>query len=635
MRLLRLAWVPLAIALVSACGPSPARAPGGEGAEVGLVVVVILPTPEKLPFDPRGARLRAATAELGRIVGHPVTFVIDAGLAAEGRASFEGQLIEAIEQVAKDLVLLGKRQPAAFAYGAPLLGKIVCKYRAVTTKAESSLDPAQRTLTVIEGARAYALVEPGLIYGALRDSYEGVAESRYSSISPRDVPAAERRAYFEFMTSDRATRGDTEALEDKHSLAIIKLIELARLVGTSDPELADDLRRNLLLQRSHFTTGYVHHPEDAQSLAPAFHAAERAWTEWLTAGLPAMNAEQKVQVLRDVFVRGLNGKGYLPFAFPGFDKVGMSLSVIDAWIAAGHPDTVAARTPENALFEYVLCPHPKDARGHRTTSPRCDYHLYRFAVENPLAQKRFTDAVLSRKDAAFTEAAFAAIVHGDGGLGPFDRYLVLSRAVEADEATWTIGVRVLAEIADTSGPRLVDEVRRLWAAYPSRRAALLTVLAEADPYDNGKVDWAGFEHDFGSKLDEAQLAAALDFSPNTVGRLPTMWPALGAGWSRAQAIVPRLDRFLDLVATQNDPQRPYTTLRSLFNLMCAEPSGAADVAQLRTYLEGRVRAHPGDPLVSLESEASCRGRSRPEHAASRPRPPRAPQTTRPRARGNQ
>ena len=209
MRRLRLAFVSVAVAVASACGPSPAGGPRGpEGAELGLVVVVIVPTPEKRPFDPRGARLRAATAELGGIVGHPVTLVIDAGLAAEGRASFESQLIEAVEGVARDLVELKRREPAAFAYGAPLLGRIVCQYRAVALRPTATLDLGAKTVTVVEAGHGHSLVDDGLVYKALVAAYDVFAEARYGAISPRDVPAAERRAYFELMSGSSATKGD-------------------------------------------------------------------------------------------------------------------------------------------------------------------------------------------------------------------------------------------------------------------------------------------------------------------------------------------------------------------------------------------------------------------------------------------
>jgi hypothetical protein len=610
VRRLCLALVWLALAVTCACGPSPARAPGAEGAEVGLVVVVILPTPEKLPFDPRGARLRAATAELGGLVGHPVTFVIDAGLAAEGRASFDSQLIEAIEGVARDLAALKKHEAVAFAYGAPRLDKIVCHYRAVATTPTATFDEGQRTITVVDARRPYTLVGPGLVYHALAVAYEAAAEGRYSALAAREVPPAERRAYFEYLHAGRATAGDGTPLFDKRSFAILRVTELAGALGGSDPALAADVRTWLLGERSHFAQAYVFHPEDVQSLAPAFHAAEKAWTAWLTSIVPTMTAVEKLAVVRDLSLRGVRGTGYVTFAYPGFDKLGLMLSVVDGWIAAGHPDTFRNRTDDSALYQYVVCPHPKDADGHRGRSPNCEHDLYTLVVLDEAARKRFVTFLLARKDPVLTEAAFAAIVHAQAGQDALARWLLLAHAVEADEEAWGIGAGVLGEIADTSGPRLVDEARRLWAAYPSRRPALLAVLAAADPYDDGTVDWRGFTHDFGAPIDEPLLAATLEKSPVTVARLPTMWPALGAGWLRASAIVPRLDRFVDGVERQHgDRQLPFTTFRDLFNAMCTDGTpGAADVAALRTYLVDRARTHPGDALSSLESEANCHGR---------------------------
>ena len=220
--LVLLAWLSLC-----ACGPSGgAKGPGG--AELGLVIVVILPTPEKLPFDPQDARLRAASAELGRIVGHPITFAIEAGLAAEWRSGFAAQLIDAVETVARDLTALRERSPVAFAHGAPLLEKISCRYRAVATKAEGSLDAKARTIDVVEPAHGGALVPRGLVFGVLLDDYEAFASARYLTMAPADVPPPERRAYFDLVTGSHATKGDAEPLFDKRSAAIWRLGQTPR-----------------------------------------------------------------------------------------------------------------------------------------------------------------------------------------------------------------------------------------------------------------------------------------------------------------------------------------------------------------------------------------------------------------------
>src|SRR5262249_41339656 len=205
---------------------------------------------------------------------------------------------------------------------------------------------------------------------------------------------------------------------------------------------------------------------------------------FLAREFPRMTDDEKLATLKDVFVEGFNGKGYLPFAFPGLDKMGFALGVLDAWARAGHPGALREERV-NPLFEYVACPHPKNDRGDRSLVPHCDYHLYRFAMADPARTKRLVDAILPKNDAVLDETAFVAVRFARSG-DALATLVTLWRAVDANPTAWNAAARVIAEeLAGTSDrPTLVDEVRRQWRAHPDRRGALLYVLAEADPYGN-------------------------------------------------------------------------------------------------------------------------------------------------------
>jgi hypothetical protein len=114
-----------------ACGGGNGEGRGAaHGQAIGGVIIVILPPPDQLPFDPRSARLAQATQELTLVVGHPISFELEASLLSEWRSSFEEQLITSIENAAKDLSDLKKAAPRVFDRAAPMIGKIACHYQA-------------------------------------------------------------------------------------------------------------------------------------------------------------------------------------------------------------------------------------------------------------------------------------------------------------------------------------------------------------------------------------------------------------------------------------------------------------------------------------------------------------------------
>ncbi|HEY2367213.1 MAG TPA: hypothetical protein VGH87_12545, partial [Polyangiaceae bacterium] len=49
------------------------------------------------PFDPKSARLAAATAQLHEIVGHPIAFELDAAIFSESKDTFEDMVLADVE----------------------------------------------------------------------------------------------------------------------------------------------------------------------------------------------------------------------------------------------------------------------------------------------------------------------------------------------------------------------------------------------------------------------------------------------------------------------------------------------------------------------------------------------------------
>src|SRR5258708_29879047 len=171
------------------------------------VSVVILPSPDALPFDPADARLAAATEQLAAIARHPVVFEFDVALLPDWRSSFQQVLIESVESVARDLDVLAREEPRVLAHGAPLLERVVSRYDAIAaSEPVGKLDPAARVLT-LTGPASFSGVERGYVQAALEDEYARWVAERWATARPQEIAAADRDAYFEFLTDGRLRTG--------------------------------------------------------------------------------------------------------------------------------------------------------------------------------------------------------------------------------------------------------------------------------------------------------------------------------------------------------------------------------------------------------------------------------------------
>jgi hypothetical protein len=163
----------------------------------------------------------------------------------------------------------------------------------------------------------------------------------------------------------------------------------------------------------------------------------------------------------------------------------------------------------------------------------------------------------------------------------------------------------------------LDEAVRLWRERPERRGVALALLAESDPYDNGSVRWAELPQRLGGKIGAEEFVAFLGASPRSMARAAILWPALSAGWSRADGIVARLDKWLDdATANAERPQDPMRSVVAIVRRLCDE-NGRADLAKLGSALENRQRTHPGESwTATLDDIKRC-------SAAPAARPPPA------------
>ena len=629
----------LLVALVS-CAGACAGAPGAAPPLVihNSVSVVIRPSPRELPFDPADARLAAATVQLSAIARHPVSFEFDVALLPDWRPAFQQVLIESVESVARDLDVLAREQPRVWAHGAPLLERVVSRYDAVVARAtEWTFDAAAHALT-LSGPATFHGVERGFVQAALEDEYSRWVAERWGQARPGDVPPAEQSAYFEFLTDSRVRAGWSRRHANQgdgappvpDADALLGVVALASLANLTPATLAHDVRAWLVRQAPELAEAYYHSEDRVAALPPGapWHRAEAAWVAWANAQLPGMNDEEKTVLASSVFVRMRGPDGVLrtlPLAFPGFDRFAFGVGVADAWARAGHPRRGRLTPAQRALLDAVLCPVDTDPDGVVVDDSRCEYGWYADATDDPRTTRRLVEALLARKDPDLVRSAVFAMASMPREGDRLASLFVLLDALDPDDGAWSVAFRVVADRYAEGGEadRWSDLARRVWRAHPARRGALLYALVQVDRYgDRDKVGWASFAETFGAPIGATELGALLDQGARGWSLAATVWPALSAGWSRADVLRSRLDAYLartDLA--RYDPHDPAHALGAVARRLC-ETGDVGAMAQLAAYFRGRLATHPGESYAAtFEDTGDC---AKPARSALKP-----PASTRP------
>lgn len=585
-------------------------------------LIVFNQEPERLPFDPRSARLRAATEQLTVAAGHPVTWELDVALLPQYRASFEDSLIASIEVAARDFDYLRTRKPDLFTHGAPLVNKIVCRYDAVARRPKSILDPANRLVRIDVPSNAATFIYSGAIVDPVEDEYEQYLDQRYAGRAPEAVPASELATYFEYLDRNSLLRRRNESrerpglLSDGNSNTLLRKFRVGELAR--DATLKARVDAELVSASGEFVSAYLHHPDVTRSLpsdAP-FHRAERAFAAWVKTSFDRLKTEQRLTLLKNIFARPFQSNrglsAFVEFAFPGIDPFALGLRVVDEWIRSGHPLSASDDPKATELYEWIVCPYVVNERGTRSLVPRCDHQWYRYAVDDAAKVRRLIEVLLERGDPQLTEYTIVNLSRLDAM-----PYLVeVWRGLEPDIASWRIATHVIAdELADSRAPEILDEAFRLWRLYPVRRGPLLYLLAQFDRYGNGAVPWSTFEEKTGGLISQGEFTSFLDEGGRALANAWVTWPALGRGWSRSDPFVRKLDRYVDdPVARYYGQGEPYGAVSHVVGALCRERA-AGDLAILNRWMSARVRAHPSDDrayanLITETAPAGCARRLR-------------------------
>jgi hypothetical protein len=447
------------------------------------------------------------------------------------------------------------------------------------------------------------------------------------------MSGAERRDYFEWLIRTRPGWGSlyerrfrdrerklppTEALaQSVHADVVLRVAHLNELASKGgDVALERDTKAWLVRQVDWLHSAYRNREADLGAIGPdtPFRKAEATFGQWFSRAWATFSPEERLGVLHNLY------DVERPDAFPGIDRFGLGWSIIDAWQNAGRPVAGSDKDPNTKLYDEILCPSTRDARGEHTRGRSCSsasIGWMAFATRSDESRKNVARMLDARDDAALADQFFFTLrgtrdrrAERDGKKDPF---LEVLHALDARRKSWRAAMDVLIHDRDRA---LDDEAAYVWKTYPEHRGTALLLLAQSKWDYGGQYNldnyWREFPKRFGSAIDAAALSQMLEHGKLGLVQLPTMWLGLGR-FSRADVIVPRLDA---LVPDASAPEAgdALRSLSAITTRLCTE-NQTADLAKLHGYLVTRTARHPneGSALSILTRDSApggCRARTK-------------------------
>jgi hypothetical protein len=264
-------------------------------------------------------------------------------------------------------------------------------------------------------------------------------------------------------------------------------------------------------------------------------------------------------------------------------------AVVDRWIAAGAPRAGEPSRVEGrarSLFDRVVCASGRTATGGTVSSGDCrERSLWEWAVSRPSRRERVIREVAARDHPGLAEAAARNLLYS----GETRDFMALWLGLAGAERAWRAVTLQLPDLLQPleAGPdrdAIVAIAIDQWRTSPGKRPALLFVLAVVDStYErlHGAVEWERFGRTFGAPIGRDELALFLDEGPEALRAAWCTWPALSRGWSRAEVVLPRFERF-GVVGL------------SMMIQQMREEGAAADLARVRAWLVQKVRDDPAE-----------------------------------------
>lgn len=631
----------------AACGPSPATSAAPE-VPSGTLVVVIRQGPERVPFEPKVARMQRANQQLSEILGHSIQIELDGALLPQTHDGAEDVIARLVEEVARDLDALRREDKRALELARARFERLVVRYAPSEAAARddrwrrrsgAKLDLASKTIDVVRAEAGWQALDRGEIAGVLRRAFAAESAARYAHVLPDALPPAERRSWFDY----HARGGGSGAVASKDApSAKVGSVDALRVRGmvllhglatrANDAALSKDVRAWLVNATSDFSSAYHHHATEVESASAtsAYRQAESAYVSWVRTELPRMTLDERGKIAAHLFVidfrkdHGARDR-FATYAFPDLDPMPFSFDAVDAWIAAGHP-TTSGSGDAPSLFDAIVCPVRVENRNGQqrfSHSGRCEGTFYRWALANRAREDSLVRGTIARGDVPFATALF---YNARRALREETDYLRFLRRFEEAPSLWKLGADVHREVTYRPSSALLEEARRLWREKPAARGhALFWFARHVDASYHPETDWPDLVQ--GTLADESSLGAFLDLGWEAFELLPAAWPGLAKSAARIRLVTTRSK---PLLAAELRGRGVAGTLTAIARILCDERS-MGELAELRAFAQSELAASPGAGLSDVV-EASDPARCAPKPRAMPPKP--SPKKMAPRARAS-
>ncbi len=584
----RLFW-PLGALAAAGCASSSSAVHVEQHVDVGVMVVASPSgaSSSSGPIDPHDPRTAAASAAIAALIGHALTFQIDAGLAARPGIRLQESLVSAMEATVDGLRYSRERKADAVAYVSPLLKTILLAYWPSAEAPAPSFDPASGVLTFHVPPKSDELLEPGDLQEAITDAFDAATTARFADREPESVPPAEQRAYYQYLAGShgRVPGGEKERTADH-------LLRLTRLLRLYDPIADAALRVELRHRLAQFASNLWQLHDSANPAAWA--SAHDLYVRWANARAAEFEPTDRRAIAEAFFNEFRDPQLVL---LQGFDVVRFATPALQAFAAADGDDR--QQGDMRAVIDRVVCPANRE--GNRVSLGGCNGALYSLVSAQSGAAARFASIAASLKNAHVTETlALNLLFHVStpAALGFVDAL---------DDASAADAVRGLADFPGWnpryyqggSRPGLpldpngyVAWVRAAWKSRPALRGALLYALTQLDDAREDSVPWGRLPAFLGSAIGAQELDSFLDQSPRTFWNLETISKGLSLGWSRSRVLLPRFERWLADFAAHDDGSGSRAAISEHIVSVLCQGHDPSEVAALQSFVRSRVESFP-------------------------------------------